>query len=87
MSCGVGSRLGSDPVFLLLWLWCRLATEALIDPLAWEPPHAADVPPQKEKRNFNGWKIAESNIFLCKFHMKFIFLFWLHPWHMEVPGP
>ena len=23
-----------------LWLWCRLAAEALIGPLAWEPPYA-----------------------------------------------
>ena len=39
MSCGVGHRRGSDPV--LLWLWRRPATTALIRPLAWEPPHAA----------------------------------------------
>ena len=38
MSCGVGSRCSSD--LALLWLWCRLATVALIRPLAWEPPHA-----------------------------------------------
>ena len=38
MSCGVGGRRGSDLV--LLWLWCRLATVALIRPLAWEPPYA-----------------------------------------------
>ena len=30
MSCGVGRRGGSDPA--LLWLWCRLAAVALIDP-------------------------------------------------------
>ena len=39
MSCGVGYRLGSDPV--LLWLWRRLAATAPIQPLAWEPPYAA----------------------------------------------
>ena len=27
-----------DPA--LLWLWCRLATAALIPPLAWELPYA-----------------------------------------------
>ena len=32
--CGVGHRHGWDPV--LLWLWCSLATLALIQPLAWE---------------------------------------------------
>ena len=41
MSCGVGHRCGSAPV--LLWLWCRLAGEALIRPLAWEPPYATGV--------------------------------------------
>ena len=38
MSCGVGHRRGLDPV--LLWLWRRLASAALIQPLAWEPPCA-----------------------------------------------
>ena len=41
MSCGVGRRHGLDPE--LLWLWCRLAAEALIQPLAWEPPYATSV--------------------------------------------
>ena len=39
MSCGVGCRCSSDPA--LLWLWRRLETTAPIQPLAWEPPHAA----------------------------------------------
>ena len=47
MSCGVGHRRGSDPV--LLWLWCRLAAIALIQPLAWEPPYAAAVALKKAK--------------------------------------
>ena len=37
VSYGVGHRHGSDPA--LLWLWCRLAAIALIQPLAWEPPY------------------------------------------------
>ena len=32
-----GHRGGSDPV--LLWPWCRLASPALIQPLAWELPY------------------------------------------------
>ena len=32
VSCGVGHRRGSDLV--LLWLWCRPAAEAPIQPLA-----------------------------------------------------
>ena len=41
MSCGVGGRCGSDPV--LLWLWCRPAVTALIQPLAWELPYTVGV--------------------------------------------
>ena len=51
MSCGVGLRHSSDLV--LLWLWYGPVAIALIQPLAWEPPHAAGValkrpPPQKK---------------------------------------
>ena len=41
----VGNGLGSDAT--LLWLW--LAAGALIRPLAWEPPYAADVAPKDKK--------------------------------------
>ena len=41
MSCGAGLRRGSDLV--LLWLWHRLVTTALILPLAWESPYATGV--------------------------------------------
>ena len=44
MSCGVGCRPGLDLAWL--WLWCRLAAVAPIQPLAWEFPHAA---PKKQK--------------------------------------
>ena len=39
MNCGVDHRHSLDP--MLLWLWCRPASIALIGPLAWEPPYAA----------------------------------------------
>ena len=39
VSCGVGCRHSSDVV--LLWLWCRLAAVALIQPLAWKPPYVS----------------------------------------------
>ena len=42
------AQWGGDPV--LLWLWCGLAATAPIGPLAWEPPHAADVALKKKKR-------------------------------------
>ena len=41
MSCGVGGRLGSDPMLLRLWL--RLAAKAPVRPLAWELPYAVGV--------------------------------------------
>ena len=47
MSCGVGRRCCSDPE--LLWLWCRPAATALIRPLAWEPPYAAEAGAALEK--------------------------------------
>ena len=39
--CGVGCRRGSDPA--LLWLWRRPVATAPIQPLAWEPPYAAEA--------------------------------------------
>ena len=38
VSCGVGHSLGLGPA--LLWLWCRPAAVAPIQPLAWELPYA-----------------------------------------------
>ena len=48
MSCGVGRRRGSDLV--LLWLWCRPAAVAPIQPLAWEPPYATGTAPNRKKK-------------------------------------
>ena len=47
MSCGVGRRCCLDLV--LLWLWRRLETTALIRPLAWEPPRAAGAALKRQK--------------------------------------
>ena len=40
-SYGTGHRHGLDPA--PLWLWCRRAAVALIQPLAWELPYAVGV--------------------------------------------
>ena len=48
VSCGVGRRYSSYSE--LLWLWCRPAAVALIQPLAWEPPYAAGAALEKAKR-------------------------------------
>ena len=50
MSCGVACRCGSDLVWL--WLWCRPAAVAPIQPLAWELPSAKDavLKSKKEKK-------------------------------------
>ena len=45
MSCGVGRKWGSDPA--MLWLWCRPAATASIEPLAWEPPYAVGAAPKR----------------------------------------
>ena len=52
MTYGVGHRGGSDPMLLWLWLWRRLAAEALIQPLAWEIPYAMGTATGGEK----SWK-------------------------------
>ena len=69
MSCGVGCKHSSDPAFL--WLWCRLAAVALIQPLAWEPPYAASVAlkrqkdkKKKKKRKRKKKKLEKTNLIL-----------------------
>ena len=47
MSCDVGRRPGLDPE--LLWLWRRPASTAPIQPLSWEPPHAAGAALERQK--------------------------------------
>ena len=49
MSCGVGHRCGSD--LALLWLWCRPAAAAPIQPLAWELPYAVGVDLKSKQTN------------------------------------
>ena len=51
MSCGVGQRQSSDPT--LLWLWCRPAALAPIQPLAWELPYAMSVALKRKKKTNN----------------------------------
>ena len=47
MSCGAGRRCSSDP--MLLWLWCRPAAAAPIQPLAWELPYATGAALKKQE--------------------------------------
>ena len=56
MSCGVGLMYGSDLV--VLWLWLRPVTAALIQHLAWEPPYAADVAVKQNKTKNRQFCIA-----------------------------
>ena len=52
MNCGVGCRHGSD--LALLWLQCKMAAVAPVQPLAWEPPYAVGVAlKSKKKKIFN----------------------------------
>ena len=50
MSCGVGRRRSLNPVLLWLWLWCRLAAEAPIQPLDWEPPCVAGADLKRQQQ-------------------------------------
>ena len=61
MSCGVVRRCGLD--LALLWLWHRPAATALIQPLAWELPYAADVALKRQKKS------------LIKSHLFIVFIF------------
>ena len=58
MSSGVGLRYGSNPT--LLWLWRRLATAVLIQPLAWELPYTASVALTKKKNKKGKMKKNQS---------------------------
>ena len=48
MRSGAGGRCSLDPK--LVWLWCRQASAALIQPLAWELPCAAGVDLKRQKQ-------------------------------------
>ena len=48
VSCGIGHRDGSDP--MLLWLWCRPAAVALIQPLAWGLTYAAPAALKSQRK-------------------------------------
>ena len=60
MSCGVDRRHGLDPT----WLWWRLATTALIRPLAWEPPCTASMALKKKKKKKKCAQQPKRNVIL-----------------------
>ena len=49
MTCSVGHRHSLDPASL--WLWRKLAAVAMIHPLAWEFPCAADAALKSKTKN------------------------------------
>ena len=62
MRRGVGRRRGSEPG--LLWLWCRLAATAPIQPLAWEPPYAMCAALKKKKtKKKKKKKVKKENLY------------------------
>ena len=58
--CGVGRRFSSDLAWL--WLWCRRAAAAPVQPLAWELPYASGTALKKQKQK-------KKKIFKLIFHM------------------
>ena len=64
----------------LLWLWCRLAAPAPIQPLALELPYAVGMALKKRKKEKKKChKLSSAIIYLF-----FVFL-GPYPQHMEVP--
>ena len=87
MSCGISCRYISDLV--LLWLWYRLAATFLIQPLTWELPYAAGVPPKDRKKKCKGRQITKNykytgNIKMCIIIIIICFLV-PYPQYVEVP--
>ena len=64
MSYGVGHRHGSDPRWL--WLWCRPAAIAGIQPLAWELLSAAGVALKRLKEKKRKKHPILKTIYFCK---------------------
>ena len=60
MSCDIDCRRCLD--LTLLWLWCSMATEAPIRPLAWETPYAAGAALKKKKKIQKAKTIQKMNI-------------------------
>ena len=63
MSCGVAHRRGLD--LSLLWLWCRSAATALIQPLAWESPYAMGAALKRQKRQKKTFHPWLQDLFSC----------------------
>ena len=71
MSCGVGHRCSSDIAFL--WLQCRLAAKALIQPLAWELPYAMCAALKRQKKKKFSEIISTRLIMIqVKFYSKYL---------------
>ena len=60
MSCGVGCSCGLDPA--LLWLLCRPAAVALIQPLGWELPSAAGAALKSKKKKKKKKKLERAGL-------------------------
>ena len=69
VSCDVGRKCGSDPT--LLWLWCRPAAVALIQPLAWESPYAAGGALKGKKKKTKTKTESNVNYFISELSMDF----------------
>ena len=54
--CGVDHRRSLDP--MLLWLWCRPAAAALVQPLAWELRYAMGTALKTKKKKKKKKKVG-----------------------------
>ena len=90
MSYGVGCRCGSDPASL--WLWCRPAAVAPIQPWVWELPYATDAA-LKSKRSSSSSSskcVLEANrtrIVLWDWEEGALLRDWAGAWSPPTPAP
>ena len=70
VSCGIGHRHGSDPTFL--WLWCRPAAAAPIQPLAWEFPCVVSVALKRRKKK-KFWKLQFFHSLILYYQLEIIY--------------
>ena len=50
---------------MLLWLWWRLATAALMRPLAWEFPYAVGTALKRKKKKVLRWALTQEDWYPC----------------------
>ena len=80
--CSIDRRGGSE--LALLWLWCRLAAEAPIQPLTWESPYAPGAPLKKAKKKKKSDDRTCDSLFLKSLFYSIVLFVILMPGHHDL---